>query len=1395
MTITSNALASASNTVKSKYLGVTYASSTPTASVTIAGGSGPSQTNITAGGLFDMEALVTNTLEASTTVSSKGDYGDITFTYGKAVSDSTAELGSGVAVSADNADIDAKNTNDFTTESDAEDKNGTGTVGLSVTVTIGDYSSSATADVAGKVTTTGNTTVDAESINGTDKTSGSAAIEAKKQGDNSSDQGGLQGMLNKIPFVKDIGGKNAEAQSSPGANDPSSNEGTGVAITAAVVVVAGDNQASADLDPNSTVSAGGNVSVTSKAYDTIQASADGTAGDATKASVGGAVIVGNYTNQATSYVGSSATVDAAGTLLVNADAEILPQVANMFDTGFDTSATGISFTQTTSDISSVFDTGQTIVQRGEDAWNAVKTFLAAAKPESWATFYVHSGGTTSSGGTIGIAGGVNDATIDNEAHAYIDSGAQINTKNGTNSNQAVTVHAEADVATIDLVGMIDSVSNIPSFGQSSEGDAGVGGSFNLADYTNVADAYIGDSAKVNSGGDVSVTTNAEDLIVAVAQAGGKAQKVGVDGAFDFLDVNSTSQAYVGGTAKVDADGDVDIDAQTTMWVINVAGGIAQANNVGVGVGVGVTTVEDTTTAFIGDPGGGSGSGGTVTAGGNLDVQADSTQNVWTLTLAASKASGGGGSGSGGSGSTTTDDGGGSDPLDGQSLPNLFGEEPSGGGGSDTGTPEANSGDEDQSTGGRSFGVGVSGAVSINYVTLDTEAYIAAGTVTATDQLAVKSSNTTTMVAVDGGIAYSNNVAVAGSFQWNNLTQTVKAFLTNATATTGNAVVTAVAATTLIALAAGVGVSTDKSGVSVAGSVNLDMLSNSVEAYLGSGATLTTNTGGVDIEASNSLTTWTVAGVLSATKGSVSVGASLDLGLLSSTVYAYIGASDTVNSAGDVKVYASTYEPIHSIGACFSIATGSGGVAVGGSASSMNITHDIEAYIGNSATVTTPDSLRINAADQTWLMSIAGNVAGGKSVGVGVSAAVNTLTRTVEAYIGQDAVVSADGNGGGLSDPLGGTFGGNGVILDATTEQTNIIFAAGIAGSGDASVEASAAVTVFGVGSTPDQTLAYIGQGAEVNTDYASHGSTNQSVQSLAQYTLAVLDVAGSFAGSSGGMSAGAAVDVEFLPRHTEAYIAQGATVDAQGNVTVLAQDPESILSIAAGAAMSGGSVAIAGSASALTLNDTTWAYIGNDAVVLAEGSVAVTAYGDAGINTVAGQVSASGDVAAGASDSTVLQTVQTESWIGGGANVTAKDLRSAISVATGTKNSSGDEIYNTSFGGIAMEAVAYGKVLAVAAGGEGAGTVSVAGSAVVNVLNETTTATVDDGTTANPTSLDAQGGGDVNVLASDRTTLWGVAGAISGSGSVGIGIGADVENITKDTVATSARPTSPPAGM
>ena len=42
------------------------------------------------------------------------------------------------------------------------------------------------------------------------------------------------------------------------------------------------------------------------------------------------------------------------------------------------------------------------------------------------------------------------------------------------------------------------------------------------------------------------------------------------------------------------------------------------------------------------------------------------------------------------------------------------------------------------------------------------------------------------------------------------------------------------------------------------------------------------------------------------------------------------------------------------------------------------------------------------------------------------------------------------------------------------------------------------------------------------------------------------DVAGSFAGSSGGMTPGPRWTWSSLPRHTEAYIAQAATVDVKG---------------------------------------------------------------------------------------------------------------------------------------------------------------------------------------------------------------------------------------------------------
>jgi hypothetical protein len=83
----------------------------------------------------------------------------------------------------------------------------------------------------------------------------------------------------------------------------------------------------------------------------------------------------------------------------------------------------------------------------------------------------------------------------------------------------------------------------------------------------------------------------------------------------------------------------------------------------------------------------------------------------------------------------------------------------------------------------------------------------------------------------------------------------------------------------------------------------------------------------------------------------------------------------------------------------------------------------------------------------------------------------------------------------------------------------------------------------------------------------------------------------------------------------------------------------------------------------------------------------------------------------------------------------------------------------------------------------GAGKFALAGSATVNVLNETTKASIGQGAVINETTTDAAGSQDVRVVAYDDTDILSVAGALSGAGTFGLGDGADVAVITKDTQA------------
>ena len=98
-------------------------------------------------------------------------------------------------------------------------------------------------------------------------------------------------------------------------------------------------------------------------------------------------------------------------------------------------------------------------------------------------------------------------------------------------------------------------------------------------------------------------------------------------------------------------------------------------------------------------------------------------------------------------------------------------------------------------------------------------------------------------------------------------------------------------------------------------------------------------------------------------------------------------------------------------------------------------------------------------------------------------------------------------------------------------------------------------------------------------------------------------------------------------------------------------------------------------------------------------------------------------------------------------------------------------------GSLTVEAIQSVSGILVAGAGAGGGDAAIAGSVVVDVQSDSTSATIDGTTNAS---------GDVKSLATEHTTITSVAGQLAIGGSAGVGVGVDVEVLTKDTEASIA---------
>ena len=581
--------------------------------------------------------------------------------------------------------------------------------------------------------------------------------------------------------------------------------------------------------------------------------------------------------------------------------------------------------------------------------------------------------------SVGVGGSVNILNISNTAYAYIGQLAKVN-QNATGTTQDVIVTASGTVQTVDPAGL-PSALNFSGGGAIST--TAVGGSLQVINSTNNVKAYIDDGALVSAGRDVKVQATSTEYLLADTQGGSSAGSVGVDGAMTYVTLTNNTLAYIEDEAIVHATHDVDVTATNTTLDINLLGGLAQGAVVGVGVSAGLTLFNSTTQAVLGNMNTTTGTPGSVQAGDNVNLTATSTENIWTVSV----------SGANGAGLRL---------QAAAAAPNFSTVRIS---------AMASAGNEE-------YGFGVSGDGGLQsghrqHVSPNHQRCHCRGR---QRMVYLTSSDTPTLIGGAGAVAFGNDAGIGGSFAANDLSQTTQALTQNAVIkNTANVSLNATANVTFITLSNGA--SGAKSDASVAGSVNLELLNGVVTAALGNGTT-TNVTGNILIQANNTLTVMSDAGATSQiNSNSAAVGAALDFGTYNETVEAYLG-NGTTNAAGNISVFASSAEKIDSISAALVQASQSG-FGFDGSGSVMVLTPVVMAFI--SGTASTPQSIFLNAADTTNLVSLAGAGAGNVS-GFGLSGAVCDITgRVVYAKVGANAVVNAGGNGSGILDPGGSNF--------------------------------------------------------------------------------------------------------------------------------------------------------------------------------------------------------------------------------------------------------------------------------------------------------------------------------------------------------------------------------------
>ncbi|RJR48541.1 MAG: calcium-binding protein, partial [Desulfobacteraceae bacterium] len=961
-----------------------------------------------------------------------------------------------------------------------------------------------------------------------------------------------------------------------------------------------------------------------------------------------------------------------------------------------------------------------------------------------------SGGAGMNGAAVGGSLLVDVFTL--ETQAYVGAGAHIN-DTATGAGQDVLIQASDTTVIKGGAGGLGISGN----------SAGIGIGIDVGVITKDTRAYIGPSAEVHAAGDVTVQATSSEDILSIAVAGGiAAGSVGVGGAVSVQVVTTETRAYIGsedGTqgSTVHAGGNMTISASGTFGIDMVGGGLGIGSSAGIGVGSGVLVHTDTVEARIGNS-------SNIEAGGGagLTMTATSSEDVMAIAVA------GGGAGTAGVGGSVT-----VVVLD-ETTRAAVGRDAwiDARNDSESVNPSVAISASDTTTifdlaGSVAFGgtAGVGAGVDVAVVGKTTEAVIGKGTDVYADRnvtLSATSSEDILSIPVAGAVG--GTVGVAGSFGVSVLTLNTRAYVEDGTSATDRAAITAggsvgISASdkTEIDIFAGNIAGGGAVGVGVAAAV--PVVTKTVEAYIGDWAKVDASAGGAGIQVKTGGFTEsyapnpvfsgnpTVSFALNGTDADTitrSSGSWTADGFREGQAIRIGGSADTDNDKNGDNDGTYVIERISADGRTLYLKGGentrglSRSESIAGSSLTIQMVAD-----ENGAIVASPASKTDMSGDGTSEFSNDESLTGRRTAtadtrvlnGVGVSA------------VNQDTV-RAYGFTGGAAGAVAVNVGGTVQVVTVTTT-------AKIGAQADVDTTSNAGSVLVAAGS-----------------DYQNIG------------VAAGISI-------SGAVSVTPSVVVGVATLTTEAFIDDGADIDAAGDILVTAKASEDILVVAAGVAASG-SVSVGGSIPVSVLTTTTRAFIGNDATSLsagakatAGGNILVSAQDDTDVDVIAGSLGVGIGVAGvGASVGVTVITKDTSAFIGDYATVDARGNTASTlgGLYTGEFTAGGEFATQSGFKGLAVQAASSEDILTLAVAGGGGFFAGIGGGINVTVLDSDTRAFIGGSAKVNTQAGTEGAAQSVSVTAVNSAKAIGVGGGL-GIGIAGIGGGVDVGILRNDTAA------------